>query len=89
VVFESPEKYDPNATSCMIRVPQQMIATLRRHLETHPEIGPRAQYFQWYTSNFDTIAREAYHGIGSPEIQLDNAWDIFRSMSEPIKALLM
>jgi hypothetical protein len=85
VVFESPEKYDPNATCCIIRVPQDMIGDLSRHLEAHPDIGERSQFFQWYTHDFNTIAQHAYELIGSPDINMASAWEVFRSMSEPVK----
>ncbi|KAJ2936135.1 hypothetical protein H1R20_g959, partial [Candolleomyces eurysporus] len=89
VVFESLEKYDPDATHCIIQVPQDMIDDLCRHLEAHPDIGGCSQFFQWYSGDFNTIAQQAYEAIGSPDINIATTWEVFRSMSEPIKNLLI
>ena len=38
---------------------------------------------------FDVIVQQAYKSVGFPEINLASAWEVFRSMSEPIKGLLV
>jgi hypothetical protein len=45
MVFESPEKYDSNATCCIICVPQDMIGNLSHYLEAHSNIEEQPQFF--------------------------------------------
>jgi hypothetical protein len=66
-----------------------MIDELCRHLEAHPDIGERSQFFQWYSCDFNTVAQQAYKSIGSPNINIAFAWEVFRSMSKPVKNLLI
>lgn len=46
--FKFPKNHDPNAESCKVEISPEVLEKERWHLEAHPEVGPRYQYFQWY-----------------------------------------
>ena len=49
------------------------------------EVGPRKQFLCWVTPEFDTLAKKAYEGLGSPEITLNSSWDVFKQMCDVLE----
>ena len=82
--FQNPEKYDPNAMNCLIPVPAEVFATVEKHLED--EVGPRAQYFDWYSKNFGAEAEKVYRTLKDPPaLTLQSAWDTFELMDAVLR----
>ncbi|TFK26790.1 hypothetical protein FA15DRAFT_636915 [Coprinopsis marcescibilis] len=84
--LKNPQSYDPNAVNCLIPIPQDAQDSCRQMIEA--ELGPRADYFSWYSTEFDEVARAAHANIGSTPIELENAWDVFNRMAEELKDVL-
>jgi hypothetical protein len=86
--LENPAKFDPNAVNCLIPVPAKILDTIKEHLEE--EVGPRAQYLQWYSQDFAVIARATYDGLPErPNLSLQTAWDIFELMDRALSGLII
>ncbi|TFK17219.1 hypothetical protein FA15DRAFT_711027 [Coprinopsis marcescibilis] len=81
-----PEKYDPNALNCLIRVPEDAQRHTRRLIEE--EVGPRDTFFRWFSDDFKVMAEAAFISIGRPSATLENAWEVFSTMSDAIKVIL-
>ncbi|TFK19167.1 hypothetical protein FA15DRAFT_683052 [Coprinopsis marcescibilis] len=81
-----PEKYDPNALNCLIKVPEHIQHRTRRLIEE--EVGARDTFFRWFSDDFKVIAETAFSSVGRPSTTLENAWEIFSIMSDAIKVIL-
>ncbi|KAJ6556997.1 hypothetical protein DFH09DRAFT_1084343 [Mycena vulgaris] len=66
---------------CRIHVPKEAIAELREYLTE--EVGSRETHLGWpgVTPEFKAIVGGAWAGIGSPEMTMESAWNIFAQMS--------
>jgi hypothetical protein len=82
--LENPSKCNPNAISCFIQVEANLVKSLRGYLEWP---GSR-QYFEWYSDDFDIIAKRVFEEVGSLLLSFENAWDVFKSMSTVVRTLL-
>ncbi|TFK29207.1 hypothetical protein FA15DRAFT_582881 [Coprinopsis marcescibilis] len=81
--MQLPKKYNPNATDSLISIPQEAQDTCREMIKA--EIGPKEDYFTWYSTNFDHATHAAYTNILSPPIELNNAWNVFSDMANVLK----
>lgn len=79
-VFENPEAY--HLEDCRIPVPPNMLTDLREDLTE--QVGPRSQYFSWYSDHFDDLAQQTFDAlhIGRQGIELENAWTVFKRMAD-------
>lgn len=73
---EHPEAY--GGINCLVSVPLETVDELRAFLTE--EVGPQEQYSRFFSSDFDTLAKEVYVSLGSPQISLSNIWDLFVRM---------
>ncbi|KAF9440549.1 hypothetical protein P691DRAFT_793250 [Macrolepiota fuliginosa MF-IS2] len=64
---------------CLIQVPQDAQAELRTILSE--EVGRRDVHFSWYSEDFHAYASAVYETLGSPQLSLTNAWNIFALMT--------
>ncbi|KAI0317797.1 hypothetical protein OF83DRAFT_1083382 [Amylostereum chailletii] len=83
-VFENPTS--TGDIDCSIEIPIEGVAKLREILTE--EVGPRSAHLDWVTPVFANLASDVYAQIGSPHITLDNAWEVFRSMSLVLDTLV-
>ncbi|KAJ3542600.1 hypothetical protein NMY22_g3454 [Coprinellus aureogranulatus] len=82
--LDHPEAW--GAENLLIEVEPHSIAELRAYLTE--QVGPREEHLSWYSEDFANAAAEAYEDIGSPEITLESAWDVFQLMSEALPQFL-
>lgn len=82
--LDHPEAW--GAESCLIKIEKSSIDELRALLTE--EVGPREQYLTWYSAHFAETAAEAYEELGSPELNLETAWDVFGDMSRALEGVL-
>lgn len=75
--LQHPDAY--GGLDCRIRIPQYAIDLLRGYLEE--EVGPREEHMSWYSTEFRAAADEAHNALGGPKMTLENAWQIFATMS--------
>ena len=71
--------------NCLIKVPKEAIRELRDTLEA--DVGPYAQHMSWFSEDFRLHAEAAYATLSSPPISLNNAWSIFRSLSDVLEPM--
>jgi hypothetical protein len=64
---------------CLIPVPKEALDEIRSYLTE--EVGPREAHLSWYSYEFSASAQDAYEAVGSPEISLNTAWDVFYDIS--------
>lgn len=69
---------------CRVHVPPEAIQAMRDYLTE--EVGSREECLRWVPDEFDAVAKEVFNFLGNPKITLDNAWNIFRRMSDVIEA---
>ncbi|KAJ3498047.1 hypothetical protein NMY22_g19640 [Coprinellus aureogranulatus] len=81
--FENPKNHDPEAEKYLIKVPDSVLTDCRRYLTD--EVGERSAHMSWYSEEFAASAQDAYVALGSPEITLENAWEVFNSMSAVLR----
>ncbi|KAH6893869.1 hypothetical protein BKA70DRAFT_1439932 [Coprinopsis sp. MPI-PUGE-AT-0042] len=79
--LQFPTKYDPNAWH------SDVLETLERLLVA--QLGPREQYFRWYSDDFDEVARAAYNKLGKPQMHLTTAWALFKEISNILDRVLL
>ncbi|KAJ3504245.1 hypothetical protein NMY22_g17986 [Coprinellus aureogranulatus] len=80
--LEYPEEYG-GLPDLLVKVPKEAIEEYRRQLDE--EVGTREEWLSWYTAEFAEIAEEAYEEIGSPEMDLDSAWEVFSLMAPVVR----
>jgi hypothetical protein len=74
---------DPNL---LVAVPEEAIHQFRDYLTE--EVGSREEWLSWYTREFAEAAEATYEDIGSPEMTLQSAWDVFGTMAPVVAGLL-
>lgn len=66
--------------SCLICVPEE--AQMDMHNILTEEVGQCDKHLSWYSEDFHQEASVAYGAIGSPQLSLGSAWEIFTMMAE-------
>lgn len=70
---------------CRIRVPESAQAEMRNILTEN--VGPREAHLSWYSADFHLKALAAYETLGSPQLSLANAWEVFTELDNQLLAL--
>lgn len=80
--WQAPEDVRVDAQQCYITVDLGWVRELRRQLGG--EEG-RKQALSFVSPEFQVMADEAYERIGSPLIDLTNAWTVFTAMVQALQ----
>lgn len=63
---------------CRIQIPEDAQIEMRNILAE--AVGPREEHLSWYSAGFHSEASSAFEALGSPNISLNNAWEIFTEL---------
>lgn len=75
--FHNPAEY--LGAQCKIPVPLEAVQEMRALVIE--ETGPRED---WISDDFRKIVDNAYLQLGSPDLSLENAWEVFTALSDII-----
>ncbi|TFK61062.1 hypothetical protein BDN72DRAFT_778676 [Pluteus cervinus] len=76
---ENPSSF--GGLNCLIPVDNKTTTGSEARQYLTEEVGGRDQHLSWYSNNSALDAEIAHRAIGSPEMTLSNAWDVFLGMS--------
>ncbi|KAK7016477.1 hypothetical protein R3P38DRAFT_2541840 [Favolaschia claudopus] len=78
--FEHPTHFA--GLDCRIRVPQAAVDELREYLTE--DVGSRESHLRWpgLTVEVEQAIKTACEDVGSPEISVESAWNVFQNLSD-------
>ena len=73
----NPQSVRVTARDCSIKVNPETVKRLR---EAYGGYSARESTYRFFSREFEAVADDVYVDLGMPEIRLDNAWNIFKTL---------